>query len=82
MSLGDFFRGKNFLVTGATGTVGRNLVDWLLETDLSRLCAIENNETAIYDLEVKCSQDSRVHPDLAPPNRSKLNERIFDTLSV
>ena len=50
--MNDFFKGKRILVTGACGTVGRELVGQLLEVpDLNELIGIDNNESELFFLE-------------------------------
>jgi FlaA1/EpsC-like NDP-sugar epimerase len=61
MSTTDFFQRKQVLVTGATGTVGDALIDWLMATDVARVCAVDNNETALYAMEVRHARDPRFH---------------------
>lgn len=56
----DFFAGKNVLVTGATGSIGISLVAELMRTKLSRLYAIDNNETEIFYLETRYLDDPRL----------------------
>ncbi|HBK78607.1 MAG TPA: capsule biosynthesis protein CapD, partial [Nitrospinae bacterium] len=45
------FRNKIILVTGACGTVGRKLVRTLLDMDVARVCAFDNDETGVFFLE-------------------------------
>lgn len=54
-----FFKEKRVLVTGACGTVGRELVRQLLEDfEVKELIALDNNESEIFFLEQKFSKHS------------------------
>lgn len=55
------FAGKAALVTGAAGTIGRALVAALLDAGVSRLVALDNNETEIFFLECEARQDERLN---------------------
>ena len=49
-------RGKRVLVTGACGTVGKELVGQLLEQyEVSELIGIDNNESELFFLEQRFS---------------------------
>ncbi len=55
-----FFNDKRVLVTGACGTVGRELVRQLLEVpELGELIGIDNNESELFFLEQRFLGDSR-----------------------
>jgi len=55
----DFFREKRVLVTGACGTVGKELVRQLLEEyHVEELLAIDNNESDLFFLEQRFSRHS------------------------
>jgi len=52
-----FLTGKRVLVTGACGTIGRELVRQLLEENqLTELVALDNNESELFFLELKYSR--------------------------
>ncbi|MBI5741710.1 MAG: SDR family NAD(P)-dependent oxidoreductase [Nitrospirae bacterium] len=46
----DFYKGKNILLTGAAGTVGRELVRQLIAFGPSELRLMDNNETEMFFL--------------------------------
>ncbi len=55
----SYFKDKRVLVTGACGTVGRELVRQLLENyGVSELVALDNNETELFILEERLSSYS------------------------
>lgn len=50
--MNEFFKGKRVLVTGACGTVGRELVRQLLDmSDLAELVGIDNNVSELFFIE-------------------------------
>jgi len=56
----SFFKEKRALVTGACGTVGKELVRQLLEEyDVGELVAIDNNESELFFLEQKFLKQSQ-----------------------
>lgn len=55
--MNSFFKEKRVLVTGACGTVGRELIRQLLEDyEVAELIALDNNESEIFFLEQKFSK--------------------------
>lgn len=46
----DFYRGKKILITGAAGTVGRELVRQLAAMQPAQLCLMDNNESEMFFL--------------------------------
>lgn len=55
--MNSFFKEKRVLVTGACGTVGRELVQQLLENyEIGELVALDNNESEIFFLEQRFSK--------------------------
>lgn len=49
--LNDFYKGKKVLVTGGSGSIGRKIVSELLKYDVDVVRVLDNNETALFDLE-------------------------------
>ncbi|MBW1700323.1 MAG: polysaccharide biosynthesis protein, partial [Deltaproteobacteria bacterium] len=55
--MNDFFKDKRVLVTGACGTVGREVVRQLLEEyQVAEMVAIDNNESELFFLEQRFSK--------------------------
>lgn len=54
------FSGKAIMVTGACGTVGRELVNQLISRNPSKIVCIDNNETELFFLQ----QDMAEHPEI------------------
>jgi len=55
----EYFKGKRVLLTGACGTVGRELVDQLLtKHKIGELIALDNNESELFFLEQTFSEFS------------------------
>jgi UDP-N-acetylglucosamine 4,6-dehydratase len=46
----DFFSGKNVLVTGGAGSIGKELVKHLMRTGARTIRVLDNNETGLFDL--------------------------------
>ena len=71
-------KGKRIFVTGACGTVGRELVRQLLELyDVAELIAIDNNESELFFLEQAFSKYPNAHFFLADiRDREKLSRKM------
>jgi FlaA1/EpsC-like NDP-sugar epimerase len=46
----EAFAGKNILVTGGAGSIGRELVKKILSTDIRSVRVLDNNETGLHDV--------------------------------
>ena len=58
------FSNKKILVTGACGTVGKELISQLLSDTLnspSLVIGIDNNESSLFFIDQQYSNDPRVH---------------------
>jgi FlaA1/EpsC-like NDP-sugar epimerase len=79
-SMNDTFKSKRILVTGACGTVGRELVRQLLEEhDIGELVGIDNNESELFFLEQAFSGHANAHFFLADiRDRFKLIRKMQD----
>ena len=51
MMLNDFYKNKKVLVTGGSGSIGQKIVKELLNYDVDVVRVLDNNETALFDLE-------------------------------
>ena len=49
--LNDFYKNKKVLVTGGSGSIGQKIVKELLNYDVDVVRVLDNNETALFDLE-------------------------------
>ena len=61
MDIKDFYHEKNILITGAAGTIGKQLVKLLLEYEPAELRLMDNNETEIFFLMEEYSNTDNVH---------------------
>ncbi len=50
--LGEYYKGKRVLVTGGCGSIGRKIVEELLNYDVEVVKAFDNNETGLFDLDL------------------------------
>ncbi|MFP4687793.1 MAG: SDR family NAD(P)-dependent oxidoreductase [bacterium] len=53
--IAGFLEGKTVLVTGGAGSIGSQLVKKVLENPLKLVVALDNNESALYELEMTCT---------------------------
>jgi FlaA1/EpsC-like NDP-sugar epimerase len=74
----SFLKGKRVLVTGACGTVGRELTRQLLEkAEVEELIALDNNESELFFLEQRYSSHPQTHFFLADiRDRDKLCRKM------
>ncbi|MFW0778078.1 MAG: polysaccharide biosynthesis protein [Rickettsiales bacterium] len=56
-----FFAGKCVAVTGAAGTVGKELIRQLLSLDVAEVIALDNNENALFYLSEQYRDEPRMH---------------------
>jgi FlaA1/EpsC-like NDP-sugar epimerase len=57
-----FFAGKRVIVTGAAGSVGSELVRWLLQSRAAEVRGVDSNENALFLLEEELRADGRFNP--------------------
>ena len=65
MNNDEFYRGATVAVTGAAGTVGKDLVRTLLELDVKRVFALDNDEGSLFELSDRLSRESRLEAFLS-----------------
>ena len=65
MYIKNFFDGCRVLVTGATGTIGQELVRQLLQLPVSEVRSVDNNESALFFLGENYRNNSRLQVFLA-----------------
>ncbi|MBW2608802.1 MAG: SDR family NAD(P)-dependent oxidoreductase [Deltaproteobacteria bacterium] len=79
----DFFRDKRILVTGACGTIGRELFRQLAEENAAaELVGIDNNESDLFFLEQRFSDRSNVRFALADVRDERKLCRIMKDVDV
>lgn len=61
MGLNSFFAGKRILVTGASGTVGSELVKQLMSQNINELRAVDNNEEGLFYLDQEYSSNGKLN---------------------
>ena len=81
--MNSFFAEKRVLVTGACGTVGRELIRQLLEEyGINELIALDNNENELFFMEQKFSKHSNAKFFLADVrDRDKLS-RVLQNIQI
>lgn len=60
----EFYADKRIMVTGAAGTIGKEIVKQLLAFDICEVRALDNNETELFFLMEQYRDESRVIPYL------------------
>jgi FlaA1/EpsC-like NDP-sugar epimerase len=79
----SFFKNKKILITGACGTIGRELVRQLLnDFDVSELIGIDNNESELFFLEQTFSKHHQAHFYLADIRDQEKVERATRDMNV
>ena len=57
----DFYTGKNIFITGAAGTIGKELIKHLIKFDVGKIIAIDNNETEVFLLAEQYKKYNNFH---------------------
>lgn len=57
----EFYQGKNVFITGAAGTIGKELIKHLIEFNPNKIIAIDNNETEVFFLSEQYKNHSNFH---------------------
>ena len=57
----NFYAGKNIFITGAAGTIGKELVKHLIKYDTGKIIAIDNNETEVFFLAEQYKKYNNFH---------------------
>lgn len=77
----SYYKDKVILVTGGTGSIGSKIVKKLLEFKPKTVRVLDNNETALFDLEQEL-KDNRIRTligDIRDPERLKM---AFDDVDI
>ncbi len=80
--LREFFKGKKCLVTGGSGSIGQKIVKELLKFDVDVIRVLDNNETALFDLEHELNNPQKIRTligDIRDVNRLK---RAFKDIDI
>ena len=62
--MNKYFDGKSVAITGSVGSVGKSLVDALIEMPVKEIVMIDNNESGLHEQFVATSSDGRCVPRL------------------
>lgn len=79
--LNDFYKGKKVLVTGGSGSIGQKIVKELLKYDVDVVRVLDNNETALFDLENDLNS-SKIRTFVGDIRDYKRLERAFKDIDV
>jgi len=72
--LANFFACRTVAVTGAAGTIGKELIRQLIDFGVSEVRAFDNDENGLFELDCVYRLDARVrinHCDISAPNRTR-----------
>jgi FlaA1/EpsC-like NDP-sugar epimerase len=58
----DFYRDKVILITGAAGTVGKELIRQLIRIEIAEIRILDNNETELFHIGNEYQQTNKVTP--------------------
>src|ERR1700761_7625845 len=76
----SFFDGKRIIVTGAAGTVGAELVNWLLRTKAAEVRGIDSNENGLFVLAEALRHEPRFHPFICDVRNARKLSTMFKAM--
>ena len=76
----DFFDGKRVIVTGAAGTVGTELVNWLLRTSAAEVRGIDSYENGLFNLAESLRHEPRFHPFICDVRNARKLSTMFKNM--
>ena len=76
-SLGDIYKNKTILITGAGGSIGSNIVFQILKTNFKKLILLDNSEFNLYNLSIKIEQKVNVDYNLINFNNKNDIKKIL-----
>ena len=80
--MGRGFENQRIAVTGASGTVGEELVRQLLWYPVKEVRALDNNESALFFIGETYREDNRFQPFLSDVRDGAKLERMFDGIDL
>ncbi len=80
--LGDIYKNKNILITGAGGSIGSNIVFQLLKSKYKKLILIDNSEYNLYSLSGKLNKSENISFHLTNFNNKNDIERILSENNI
>lgn len=72
-----FFANKRIIVTGAAGTVGSELVRWLLRTPAAEVRGIDSHENGLFFLSESLRHEPRFHPFICDVRQLRSLSHMF-----
>jgi FlaA1/EpsC-like NDP-sugar epimerase len=76
--ISGFFSGRRVAITGAAGTVGRELVAQLLALDVAELRGLDNDENGLFELDKAFGHYSQFNGLLCDVSSSHAVKHVFD----
>jgi FlaA1/EpsC-like NDP-sugar epimerase len=78
--LASFFASKKIGVTGAAGSVGREIITQLLHLGVAEIRAFDNDENGLFQIESQFSHDGRIRPRYCDVSSWNRISRVFEGL--
>lgn len=79
--LEEFYKGKKCLVTGGSGSIGQKIVKELVKLDVDVVRVLDNNETALFDLENELNSH-KIRTLVGDIRDLKRLERAFEDIDI
>jgi len=76
--ISGFFAGRRVAVTGAAGTIGRELVAQLLALDVAELRGLDNDENGLFELDKAFGHNPQFSGLLCDISSSRAVRQVFD----
>ena len=80
--LGDIYKNKTILITGAGGSIGSNIIFQLLKTKFKKLILLDNSEFNLYNLSSKIKNKVNINFNLVNFNNKNDIKKIFTNNKV
>ncbi len=75
-----FFGGKRVIITGVAGTIGTELVHWLLGTPVAEVRGIDSHENGLFVLAEALRDEPRFHPFICDVRNAHKLSQMFKNM--
>jgi FlaA1/EpsC-like NDP-sugar epimerase len=75
-----FFAGKRVILTGAAGTVGSELIDWLLRLPVAEVRGLDCHENGLFELAEALRYETRFHPFICDVRNAGRLSQMFKNM--